>query len=244
MTDDKPKTIRDTDEEARELARRLIATAPYAAIAVIDPVTLYPNSSRVLTGTDNVGIPIILVSGLSAHTKALAASPRCSLLVGEPGKGDPLAWPRLSLQCDAEAIPANHPDRNHLRTRFLRRHKKAALYADFPDFLFFRLRPISASLNGGFGKAYNLSAHDLAFTGERTPWSEAEENQKAAEFEAEVAARIKMGKLIPSTRVAGIDCDGLDLSTKGSLRRIKFGHAIENKGDISAVLDFPEITKT
>jgi heme iron utilization protein len=244
MTEDKPKTIRETDEDARELARRLIATAPYAAIAVIDPVTLYPNSSRVLTATDNAGIPIILVSGLSAHTRALAASPRCSLLVGEPGKGDPLAWPRLSLQCDAEAIPSDHPDRSHLRSRFLRRHKKAALYADFPDFLFFRLRPASASLNGGFGKAYNLSAHDLVFAQERTPWSEEEENQRAAEAEADISIRINMGKLIPSTRVAGIDCDGLDLSIKGSLHRIEFTQAIENKGDISAALDLAEIKKT
>jgi hypothetical protein len=31
----------------------------------------------------------------------------------------------------------------------------------FPDFTFFRMVPVSASLNGGFGKAYVLEASDF-----------------------------------------------------------------------------------
>jgi putative heme iron utilization protein len=161
MSDDEPKTLRDTDDAARQLARELVLTARFGAIAVIDPQTGYPNSSRVLTATDGGGNPVILASRLAAHTKALLASPRCSLLIGEPGKGDPLAWPRISLQCDAEQIGSAHPEREHLRTRFLRRHPKASLYIDFPDFMFFRLVPVAASLNGGFGKAYALTPDDL-----------------------------------------------------------------------------------
>lgn len=160
-SDDKPKVLRDTDDQARQQARELITTARFAAIAVIDPETGYPNSSRVLTATDGASRPVILVSRLAAHTKALLETMRCSLLFGEPGKGDPLAWPRISVQCDAVPVGGDDPERAHLRARFLRRHPKAALYVDFPDFLFFRLHAVSASLNGGFGRAYALGKPDF-----------------------------------------------------------------------------------
>lgn len=177
MTDKGPSVLRETDAEARKEARELIISARFAAIAVIDPASGYPNSSRVLTATDGAGTPMILASQLAAHTKALFASPRCSLLIGEPGKGDPLAWPRISLQCDAVPIAADDPERPYLRMRFLRRHPKAALYIDFPDFLFFRIAPVSASLNGGFGRAFFLTATDLALPPHLAPLTEAEEKE-------------------------------------------------------------------
>ena len=180
MSGDKPKILRDTDDAAREL----LLTARFGAIAVIDPHTGYPNSSRVLTATDGAGLPVILASRLAAHTKALLASPRCSLLIGEPGKGDPLAWPRISLQCDAEQIGSDNPEREHLRARFLRRHPKASLYIDFPDFMFFRLVPASASLNGGFGKAYALTPDDLGPPSGFAALTHEEENRLVAEVES------------------------------------------------------------
>jgi hypothetical protein len=48
-----------------------------------------------------------------------------------------------------------------IRERFIRRHPKSQLYVDFPDFAFFRLTPIKASMNGGFGRAYVLTGEDL-----------------------------------------------------------------------------------
>ncbi len=37
----------------------------------------------------------------------------------------------------------------------------AKLYYDFSDFLMYRLTPSECDLNGGFGKAFNLTAADL-----------------------------------------------------------------------------------
>ena len=48
-----------------------------------------------------------------------------------------------------------------MRARFLERHPKAKTYIDFPDFNLFRLSPVSANLNGGFGKAYAIEGKDL-----------------------------------------------------------------------------------
>ncbi len=104
-----------------------------------------------------------LISNLSSHTAALKADPRCSLLVGEPGpKGDPLTHPRLTLDCEAEFLPRDTDAHAALREHYLKSHPKAALYVDFADFCFVRLHVNHALLNGGFGKAFKLSASDLS----------------------------------------------------------------------------------
>jgi putative heme iron utilization protein len=161
LMNDKPSVIRETDEDARLQARDLIHAARHAALAVIDPETGFPSVSRVLIAVDADGAPAILVSGLSSHTRALMKDTRASALFGEPGKGDPLAHPRLSLRCSAERIDRQSEAHQRIRALFLDRHPKSKLYIDFPDFCFFRLVPLDASLNGGFGRAYILSAEDL-----------------------------------------------------------------------------------
>jgi hypothetical protein len=154
--------VRTADPEALALTKRLLSEARFATLATLDDKA-HPFASLVSFALDRVTRPILLVSRLSGHTKHLLADPRCSLLVGEPGKGDPLAHPRITIQCRAEAIPKEADESVILKTLFLARHPKAALYADFPDFLFFRLQMFDASLNGGFGKAFHLTEADLAF---------------------------------------------------------------------------------
>lgn len=140
MSDDERSLRQPVDEDARRLARRLMRASRHAALATLDPASGAPAASRVAVATDFAGEAVILVSGLSAHTPALIADPRCSLLLGEPGKGDPLASPRLTLFAAAEPFEAGSQDASEVRQRFLARHPKASLYVDFPDFRFFRLR--------------------------------------------------------------------------------------------------------
>jgi len=158
---DKPSVIRDTDNEARELARELLHEARFAAIGVLDPETGYPSVSRIILMTTN-GVPVILASRLAAHTQGILKDPRCSLLVGEPAdKGDPLVHPRMTVQCLAEQVDRESEDHGALREAFLARHPKSKLYIDFPDFSFFRLTPQKAALNGGFGRAFWLTPADM-----------------------------------------------------------------------------------
>ena len=159
---DAPSPIRPTDAEARDLARRLIDTARFAALAVRNPETGLPAISRIALGTDAEGCPVTLISTLSQHTAALRADPQGAILVGEPAsRGDPLTHPRLSLDVRAEFVPRDAPDHAQLRTRWLSLQPKARLYVDFADFGFVRLVPESAALNGGFGRAYLLTPADL-----------------------------------------------------------------------------------
>ena len=242
------KTIRDTDDEARRLARRLIRGARFGAIGVLEPGTGFPFTSRVLTGIDVDGTPLILVSALSVHTGALAADPRASLLFGEPGKGDPLAHPRITVRTRAEAVARDDPRHARLRARFIARHPKAALYADFPDFAFFRMRPESASLNGGFGKAFVLEAPDLLIASAAISDLEEIKAEAIAHMNTDhpdavdTYARLHGKSKTTGWKICGIDCAGIDLSNADQLLRIEFGTPLENIAALRAKIS--ELSRT
>lgn len=157
MAADKINPIRDTDDEARALARGLIQAARFGALAVREPETGDPIVTRVALVPGPDGAPLTLISDLSSHTAALNAHPRCSVLIGEPGsKGDPLTHPRLTLIATAQNV-----DKSQHKAQYLAAYPKAALYYDFGDFRLMRLTPISGLLNGGFGKAFKLAPEDI-----------------------------------------------------------------------------------
>jgi len=153
--------IRPTDDDARALAAGLMGKAGFAALGVITEAGT-PLVTRVAFGLDIDDEPISLVSSLSTHTRALQVNPACSLLVGEPGpKGDPLTHPRLSLICRASFLRHGEDGYSDLAAHYLRDHPKAKLYISFSDFAFARFDVTAGHLNGGFGKAFQLTAADL-----------------------------------------------------------------------------------
>ncbi|MFW8594400.1 HugZ family protein [Cribrihabitans neustonicus] len=159
-----PSPIRPTDDDARRLARALMEDARFAALGVLD-ADGSPLVTRVAFALDAEGAPLSLVSDLAAHTPALRRTPACSLLVGEPGKkGDPLTYPRLSLMCNAAFCAHGSAAHGALAAHYLAGHPRAKLYLQFSDFSFVRFHVKSALLNGGFGKAFRLTAADLGLT--------------------------------------------------------------------------------
>ncbi|MGH1416480.1 MAG: HugZ family protein [Pelagimonas sp.] len=154
--------IRPTDDQARDLARDLIKTARFGALAVIGQDGM-PMVTRIATVPGLDGMPLSLVSDLSTHTQALKHNPTCALMLGEPGdKGDPLTHPRLSLQGRAGFIRHGQAEHSALSDHYLSLYPKAKLYIGFGDFSFLRLNVVRGFLNGGFGKAFELTANDLA----------------------------------------------------------------------------------
>lgn len=157
-----PDLIRPTDDEARTIARGLLDAATFAALGVTDPETGGPFVSRIALACETAGVPVSLVSSLSAHAQALKADPACSLMVGEPAsKGDPLTHPRLTVQARALAVSREDAAFETLRAHYLTQRPKAKLYIDFADFYFLRFEATRAFLNGGFGKAFILTPGDL-----------------------------------------------------------------------------------
>lgn len=237
---EKKDVIRPTDAEAIGLAKQLLRTAQFGALAVLDRDDGSPFVSRAGVATAMDGTPIILVSLLSQHTQAILADPRSSLLLGEPGKGDPLAYPRISLICRAEKIECESVAYEQARRRYLNRHPKAKLYVGLGDFNFFALRVERASLNGGFGKAYRLSGNELRTSGPNDELEEIEQSTidhmnsdhaDAVERYAQIAGA-KEGRW----RVTGIDAEGVDLSSESTIKRLNFPLPLEKIGDLRGTL--------
>lgn len=155
--------LRPVDDTARALVRDLMAKARFAALSFLDPDTGAPMISRIalVEGPDQT--PLSLISDLSHHSAALQKQPVCSLLIGEPeAKGDPLTYPRLSLQAEATFVRHAEPEHAQLAQAFLAKQPKAKLYIGFADFALVQFTPLGAHLNGGFGKAYLLEASDIS----------------------------------------------------------------------------------
>ncbi len=213
--------IRPTTPEAIQLAKTLLRTSRYGAIAVFDATTGRPLASRVSIASDIDGTPLILVSGLAAHTPGLLANPACSLLLGEIGKGDPLAHARVTLHCQALKVEKDSADYPRIRRRYLNHNPKGSLYVDLGDFVFFRLELESASLNGGFGKAFNLTRDDmLCAASVSADFAESEQsaldelNEHHALEIAQIARQlVKSSTFKGQWKVIGLDPDGIDIAS-------------------------------
>lgn len=232
--------LQPTGDEARRQAKTLIRSARYGALATLDPATGAPQVTRVGVSTDFDGAPVLLISGLAAHFPALRSDGRCSLLLGEPGKGDPLAHPRISISANAKILERDTPDSQRIAARYLAHQPKAKLYAALGDFRFVRLEPLSASLNGGFGKAFALTADDLLSNSDPAlAAAEAnalehmnEDHFEAVNLYARYYAKAPAGKWV----LTGIDAEGIDIADGDDVRRIFFENPISIPQDMHVVL--------
>jgi putative heme iron utilization protein len=161
MEKPKPQLLQPNTPEAIAGAKAMIRTATHGALACLEPGTGHPLASRVGVASFADGTPLIVISALAAHSAALRADPRCSLLIGDAGKGDPLASARISPVCRAEMLERGSAMAVEARERYLAVHPKAGVYVDLPDFRFFRLEVERASLNGGFGRAFGFRGDEL-----------------------------------------------------------------------------------
>ena len=239
--------IRETDAEALRLGRTLMRTARYGALATL-AAGGGPQVTRVGVSTDADGTPLILISALAAHTPALKADPACGLLLGHPGKGDPLAHPRLSLTCRARFLEPGSPDAERAAGRYLAHQEKAALYAGLPDFAYVRLEIVTASLNAGFGRAYAPTATELLLAGPAVAEIAAVEPDAITHMNADHAdavgliARHFAGGAESNWRLTGIDPEGIDLAAGDEVRRIFFDAPLASADDVRPAL--VEMTRT
>lgn len=243
MEERKKDVLRETDEQAIRLARTLLRSSRHGALAVLDPATGAPMASRVAVATDHDGAPLILVSGLAAHTGGLQGDPRCSLLLGEPGKGDALAHARITIACRAERIARDDPRHDRIEWRFLSHNPKSKLYAGLGDFAFFRLEPQSASLNGGFGKAYALTRENLLTASPALdeiaaaePGAISHMNEDHPDAVARYATHFGKAETAAGWIMTGIDADGFDLAAGDRVLRIDFDRVLGDAKDMHKIL--------
>lgn len=226
--------------DAMAEAKRLLRSIRAGALATL-AADGFPFATLVNIATALDGAPILLMSGLSAHTKNLRADPRASLLLSEGGKGDPLAHARLTLVGTASPVE-DAAMRAAVKARFLARHPKSALYADFGDFAFWRLALRRAHLNGGFARAAEFEPHalltDLAGADELAAVEAdalAHMNQDHAETVRLYATHL-CGEKDGRWRATGIDPEGVDMALGDQTARLAFPQRILNAKSLRETL--------
>jgi putative heme iron utilization protein len=222
QSDDMPRAVRGL---VRGLDRAALATAlPVQSGA-------WPYASLVLVAADHDLSPILLLSDLAEHTKAITADGRVSLLFdGTLGLEQPLTGPRVTLVGRAERTADER-----LGRRYLARHPDAEMYAGFKDFNFYRVVVERAHLVAGFGKIRWLGGAELALP---TPAGLAESEEgivRHMNHDHADAIQLYADKLLGLAggdwRMTGIDAEGIDLRQGGRVARLAFdaplGAAIE-----------------
>ena len=229
----------DPSYDAAGEARRLLRATRAGSLATLGPKG-HPFVSLVNVATDHDGAPILLTSQLALHTRHLDADPRASILLAQGGKGDPLAHPRLTVL--GRARRAEGEERARLRRRFLARHPKSALYADFPDFAFWRLDVVGANLNGGFARAADFEAAAILTALDGADALLAAEEGALAHLNGDHAEALRLyatrlaGEPDGAWRAVGLDPEGLDLARGDLSARIAFPRRISGPGELRAVL--------
>jgi heme oxygenase (biliverdin-IX-beta and delta-forming) len=230
------------DFDPKGVARTLLRATRAGTLCTLDRNTGYPFASLINVATDADGSPTILISRLATHTANLEVDGRASVLLAENGKGDALAHPRLTVLGTFTPVERESEDGTRLRRRFLVRHPKSELYADFPDFAFWRMAVVSAHLNGGFARAA-----DLKPSGVLTDVAGADGLLDAEESAIEhmnsdhaEACRLYATKLLGAPeggwRCVGIDPDGLDLQYGQTGLRLAFPQRITDPAGLRAIL--------
>lgn len=222
-----PRTVRTL---LRELDRASLAT-----ILPREPAG-WPYASLVLVAVDHDLSPILLLSDMAEHTKAIKADGRVSLLFdGTGGLDQPLTGPRVTVLGRAERITDDR-----LKARFLARHPDAALYAGFKDFGFYRLTVDRAHLVGGFGKIRWIEAAEL-IPPQAEGLAEAEaaivEHMNADHSDAlQLYAAKLIGRAAGGWTMTGIDAEGIDLRRGGEVARLAFDEPLRAAGEARKTL--------
>ena len=203
-----------------KLAARLVARSCHkVALSTLDKDGA-PYVSLVTLALDHDMSPILIISGMSAHTRNIQADHRAALLFdGTEGHPNPQTGPRLSMQGVGEKVEdPNEIER--LRIRFLARNPGAAEYASFGDFSIWKIVPTRAQFVGGFGRAV---------------WIDAPFGLDVSLIEAfktgEADLLKKTGK-----DVVSIDPDGYDISTGEGWRRVNFPQVTQSVEEALALV--------
>ena len=217
--------MQDIPHSVRDLVRGLDKVA--LATALPQENVTWPYASLVLVAVDHDLSPILLISNLAEHAKAIAADNRVSLLFdGTAGLDQPLTGARVTVL--GRAVPSDDP---RLRRRFLARHPDAAMYADFGDFRFYRVALERARLVGGFGKIRWLTSAELLPAPPAPALIEAEAdivahmNGDHADAIGLYAAKL-LGLSAEGWSMTGIDSEGIDLRRRGTVARLALPAAI------------------
>jgi putative heme iron utilization protein len=218
-------------------AKKLLRESRTGALATVMAGSGAPYCSLVNAATEADGSPLLLLSRLALHTKNILADPRLSLMFDERKEGDPLQGARVTLS--GTVAPTAEPAS---RARYLARQPEAAMFADFPDFAFYRMTITGAHLIAGFGRIVDLTPADILTDVSdaqalRDAEAEAAEHMNTDHADAlQLYATKLLGAPGGAWRCAGCDPEGLDLQLGRIGLRLNFPERVTSPAALRQTL--------
>lgn len=224
-----------TGDEQAERAWQLLAGAFHAVLSTHSHEHEgYPFGSVVPYVLDPDGLPLMLLSHLSQHTRNLDADPRCGLTVSEPGNGDVQQLGRLSAIGDVLPVaPAADAD------RYFNYFPHTRPYYEQLGFRFYRFNPRRFHWNGGFATARWFSADRLVRANPLTREVQARIVAHMNQDHSDALSRYLSRSDMPADSAVvmiGIDALGMDLRVDKTLHRVPLLRPIASADEAREVL--------
>lgn len=190
-----------------------------------------PYVALVLSAFHMDGSPLLFISDLAEHTKALRENPNCSILLdATSGRRDPLTGARVTLQGTAEFL--SDVDAAQAKSRYIQRHTSAAIYASFSDFHVVKINPTRAHLVAGFGKIHWADWKKIGLENEQLDELHKSDLDIIDHMNADhsdvvnlIACKLLNQKEL-GWQLTGIDPDGCDLRLEGKTARYNFDELV------------------
>jgi len=196
-----------------------------------------PFASLVTPAAAPDGAVLLLLSGLSEHTRHLRNEPRCAVMVAGPqADANPQTAPRLTIT----GLAAPEPD-PALKARWVALHPYAAFYAGFGDFQFWRVAPKAGLYIGGFASATRLRQADLAWDAAAVQAVSAAEASVLSHCNDDHADALDLiaaaqGMDGAGWRMVACDVDGCDLARDEIVIRVPWSAPVADAGGIRTEL--------
>ena len=221
--------------EIRCLMRSLRSASLSTGLATVDG---WPYGSMVTVAIDQGAHPLLLMSGLSDHTRNLAEDSRASLLFVQPTRHrNPQRGARVTVMGKIRKT-----NKSEHAARFLTIHPEAEMYAGFGDFNFYRMSVERAHWVGGFARAQWLGGK-YVMPGRAAVRAISESKAGIMEHmnsdhdnAVDLYAQKLLGRRGDGWRMVGIDGDGADLERDGRFVRLRFPSAISNAAEARDIL--------
>ena len=223
------------DEHAKE-ARQLLAGTLHGVLSTHSlEHPGFPFGTLVPYVIGHDGLPLLLLSHLSQHTKNVDADPRCGLVVVESGNGDIQQLSRLSavgkLLPDSDAADAG---------RYFRYFPHARSYYEQLGFRFYRYHPVRFHWNAGFATARWFANERIILPNPLSGEEQAgiiqhmnSDHQRALRAYLDNVAGSGSEKVV---EMLGIDAEGIDVRFGDRMHRITLPRSIQTPTDARDVL--------
>ena len=89
-----------------------------------------------------------------------------SIAETDDGRADPFTLMRVTIRGEAENLPNESSPVGNLKNSWLKRFPEQAINFQLADFSFWKIAPHDARFVAGFGRIHNISAAELARSGQ------------------------------------------------------------------------------